>query len=372
MMGLAMLFGAGVFCVSVRPSTSSDVSHPRRRMDISNQYATREDQIDRWWSEVEHSVPWEIGGLPNIMFVKSHKVGSSSMSNLIRLIAARNGGIPREYFYTVTTTDYFYAKKELHPLEEGIHIWTDHQTLSSLLESGESMMIKESFKLALVRDPVDRCLSSFYYYRISKDRGLKLKHLSDKDLTQMKLEFDYCGKSAKLSAQMYEVGPKGIASSVEETLGFYDLVAVTGRYTESLAVMQMILGLRYGDMLYFNDKYHPGKRPPVSEEPPEVIEHMKSLVAQADWDLFYSADLQLTETIEMLEPEFTVVHNRLTESLTNARLHCDEEHAHLSRGYRLPEAMGCFSGGNCMLSCLNKFATDHDLWDGPVRADLRA
>ncbi|CAN0278036.1 unnamed protein product, partial [Discosporangium mesarthrocarpum] len=111
-----------------------------------------------------HYAPGVIKGLPNIMFIKPHKVGSSSMSIVLRLIAARNNGVRREYMYTLSKPDYFYALEELQPLEKGLHLWGDHQTLSTLLQYGKPEIIEDSFKITLVRDPLDRCLSSFYYY----------------------------------------------------------------------------------------------------------------------------------------------------------------------------------------------------------------
>ncbi|CAM9649059.1 unnamed protein product [Discosporangium mesarthrocarpum] len=302
------------------------------------------------------------------MFVKPHKVGSSSMANLVRLIVARNGGIRREFMYPQYTADFF-ARAETHSLEEGPHIWADHHNLSYLMEIGEPKIIQESFKVTLVRDPVDRCLSSFYYYDIERE-NLNRNQMSEKELTRRKMEFNQCSKNEKIVAQMSEIAPKGDESSVEETLAFYDLIGITGRYMESLAVMKMLLGLRYGDMLHFNDKFHPEKRPPITEEPSRVIEHVKTLIPPADWDLFNAANQRLSETIRKLEPEFSLVHSTLVETMTNSRLECDKEHGHVGKGYMLPYGFGCFSQGSCKLSCLNKYATDNGLWDAPEPVDL--
>ncbi|CAM9844125.1 unnamed protein product, partial [Discosporangium mesarthrocarpum] len=107
--------------------------------------------------------------LPNILFVKPHKTGSSSMATLIRLIAARNGGLPGEYMYPLNYTINFFGREELQPLEKGtLHIWTDHEYLRRLLQVAVPQVVERSFKLTLVRDPIDRCLSAFYYYTFTK------------------------------------------------------------------------------------------------------------------------------------------------------------------------------------------------------------
>ncbi|CAM9594942.1 unnamed protein product [Discosporangium mesarthrocarpum] len=149
---------------------------------------TTEDDVSNWWSKVEYLPPGKIEGLPNILFIKPHKVGSSSMSTFVRLVAARNGGIRREYMYTLHTTDYFYAKKELQPLEEGLHIWGDHESLSDLLGSGGlPEIIEESFKVTLVRDPLNRCFSSFYYYDIERQQ-VDIQTLPTEELTRLKVK----------------------------------------------------------------------------------------------------------------------------------------------------------------------------------------
>ncbi|CAM9535514.1 unnamed protein product [Discosporangium mesarthrocarpum] len=326
-------------------------------------YTTRKDQIEHWWSEVENRSPAEhVEGLRNIIFVKPHKVGSSTMALYVRLIAARNGGIPYEYMYP-QRKGYFFARTKVYPLE-GLHTWANHRPLTTLLTGSKHEVIEDSFKITLVRDPLDRCLSSFYWYKITKPE-IDMGVISEEELTRQKLELDHCGKKVAWQTQMSEIAPKGDESSVEEALAFYDLIGITGRYTESLAVMKMLLGLRYGDMLCVNDKYQPTIRPPISEEPPEVIEHMKTLVTQKDWDLFKAADRKLSKIIKKLQPEFSVVHTKLAKSISNALLQCDEDHGQVPLGYQLPHGCGCFARGNCKLSCLNKYATDNDLWEIP-------
>ncbi|CAM9240950.1 unnamed protein product [Discosporangium mesarthrocarpum] len=319
---------------------SNPRDHRGRRMHVPDtsytSYITREDQINHWWSKIKHLPPGKLEGLPNILFVKPHKVGSTSMSSFVRLVAARNGGIPREYMYKANNSaEHFYARKELQPLEEGVHIWADHESLSSLLENVQSEIIDASFKFTLVRDPLDRCFSAFYYYtRVHVDT------ITEEELTRRQLEFEFCGLVEEQANQIGEIGPKGMNSSVEETVAFFDLIGVTSRYMETLTVIKMLLGLRYGDMLFFNRKFHPSKRRRVYEEPPEVIQHMKALIASEDWDLFSAAKWRLNKTIEMLEPEFSAAHEKLVEITEQAFSQCGNSD-HKDTGYPLPDGFGC-------------------------------
>ncbi|CAM9380252.1 unnamed protein product, partial [Discosporangium mesarthrocarpum] len=74
---MAMLFGAGA--VGLSATTRASVSYPARGLRIVyNTFNTTAEQVDYWWSMVEHRSPGKDEPLPNIMFVKPHKVGSSS------------------------------------------------------------------------------------------------------------------------------------------------------------------------------------------------------------------------------------------------------------------------------------------------------
>ncbi|CAM9857215.1 unnamed protein product [Discosporangium mesarthrocarpum] len=341
--------------------------HGAHNRSIETQEA--QEQIDEWWASIEHASPVETVDLPNIVFIKPHKVGSSSMYYFLRTVAARYNGFQHEYFLVDSMENFFGAWKN-QPVKSGLHLWSDHGRLNDLLQISTIQVLEQSFKLTLVREPVDRCFSAFYYYKCNAD----CHALPEEEMTQRKLDFKVCGSSSKSSTQMKEIAPAGENSTVEETMAFYDFIGITGRFMESLTVIKMVLGLRYGDMLYYDSKISGRhrdsfKHPPIAEEPPEVIEHMKTLVGPQDKELFTAADQKLSEIIVKLEPEFSIVHARMVESLTAARLACGRKEG---QDRRLRIASACFTYGSCRLSCLNKFAGDHSLWDvpTPVKLDL--
>ncbi|CAM9250366.1 unnamed protein product [Discosporangium mesarthrocarpum] len=323
--------------------------------------------VNSWSRQVDESPPAPLD-LPNIIFVKSHKVGSSSMSNLLRLIAVRNNGIPREYLYNVHA-NYFFARHEMLPLEPGMHIWTDHKPLSTLVKNSSPLVIRKSFKMTLVRKPLDRMLSAFYYYDISKNKTNRVGYRDNGDFTSETFHFN----GSEIKTQMFEVGPTWNAS-VEETMEWYDFIGITGRYTETLTALKMILGLRLGDMLYFDQKVsgtgNRVERPPVEEEDPAVIAHMKSLIEPLDEDLYQAANRRLSAVIAQLQPQFISEHRCIVEHLGRARRICANER----EVYPVPDGFGCFSQGVCRLSCLNGYANKNLLWavDPPARIDLRS
>ncbi|CAM9274624.1 unnamed protein product [Choristocarpus tenellus] len=300
--------------------------------------------------------------LPNIIFVKPHKVGSSSMSNLVRLIAARNGGVASEYQRKTKCRDMF-AKKMMQPIIPQLHIWADHCKCSKLLEDVERDIVKQAFTFTLVRDPVDRCLSGYYYYFETNNPHIVL---SEQGRTHNKLKYGPCGNHG---SQMKEIRPTKNAT-VAETVDFYDLVGITGRFMESLTVMKMFLGLSYGDMLFFDDKRsgngHLAPRLPMSSEPPEVLEHFKNLNDPMDEELFRLASKKLDMIIRKLQPEFSVVNETLTRTLREARNTCGDT----SRSDKIDGAFGCFGRGNCRISCLRNFAAEAGLLERPPTVNI--
>ncbi|CAN0193868.1 unnamed protein product, partial [Discosporangium mesarthrocarpum] len=98
-----------------------------------------------------------------IIYIKSHKVGSSSMYNFLRMVAARYGGFENEYLL-FNKDDAFYGSWNRQPVRLGFHLWSEHLPLREIVALSAPQVLEESFKLTLVREPVARCLSAFYYY----------------------------------------------------------------------------------------------------------------------------------------------------------------------------------------------------------------
>ncbi|CAM9448922.1 unnamed protein product [Discosporangium mesarthrocarpum] len=331
-------------------SRRDDSTGQQNVTDIALEYP----QVDGWRSniKVQHIE------LPNIMFVKAHKVGSTSMMNHIRLIAARNGGHPDEYMYEVPP-DRFYGKLNEQPLTGGMHIWTNHAPLAVLLHRSEDAVIKDSFKFTMVRDPLDRCLSAFYYYDASiKDHGWST--YTNEQRMLMKMETKSCAKRGDKETMIGEVEVhKG--STVEEIMDFYDLVGITALFMETLAIIKMVLGLRYGDMLSFNGKTS-HKRIPLSEEPQEVLDHFSDLIDKEDVKLYLRANQALDKVIKKLQPDFTEVHKTIQWHLVKARDKCEDVMSPV-----LTNGFGCYRDGSCRVECLNNYSTSKGLWVLPKK-----
>ncbi|CAM9576362.1 unnamed protein product [Discosporangium mesarthrocarpum] len=286
------------------------------------------------------------------------------MYNFLRTIAARYGGYEHEYLFHQKWHN-FYGAESRPFVKPGFHLWSDHVRLRQIIMIGAPQAISESFKLTLVRNPLDRCLSAFYYYICTRTHT-PWDMIPEDDMMKHKLEFHSCGGGKKTATQMMEIAPSGASSTVEEALAFYNFIGVTERFMESLTVIKMLLGLRYGDMLYFDSKVSGSRNdrtphPTIAEEPEEFVTHLKTLIGSEDEELFAAANNMLTEIIANLEPEFSVVHDKVVKTVNQARFECGDQD---DRPLLIAEA--CFTYGHCRLSCLNKFATDHDLWDVPI------
>jgi hypothetical protein len=207
----------------------------------------------------------------NMAYVRIPKCGSTSFTSVLRRISAR---------YGVSGVD----AREPQGLREPF--------LSSFHEQMEEMQdlvnnaVKPVVKITMIRDPIDRAISQFYY------AATKFKSLEDKGIVDflkhhMDSNFEYG----------YLLGKKGM--NVDEVVDQYALVGLSERFDESVVMLMEMFGLSYCDVIFSSGKISAdavtgeGKKflptIPRSEQPQDIQDFLASAEFQGSMQL----DLQI-------------------------------------------------------------------------------
>ncbi|CAM9363142.1 unnamed protein product [Discosporangium mesarthrocarpum] len=325
--------------------------------------------------------------VPNMMFVKPHKVGGSTMSGIVRRITARHGGNPSEYTARIRPLGFFGKKSNAHLMEDmsvGMHMWANHGSCSALYSNTVPEVLEKAFKFTMTRDPVDRCLSQFYYDVHSGSRetmgalGLAWGTVykpGDPGVTRAVL--NYIDRCVDNSVYHYVKCSEG--DTLEDVMAFYDLVGTTERWLDTITIIKMHLGLNFGDVIHLSSKQDNGQlgpdarptamglsRPPVSEEPDEVLTAVslrpETVEDLAFWD---AANKQLDAWIERLRPEgFFEEREKLATLQEQVQVTCLAEAQTVvydENGER-KQYVGCYwQDCGCGIPCLDRFSEERGL-----------
>jgi len=170
----------------------------------------------------------------NLVMVKPGKVGGSTLSGVIRHIAAHHGLSN-------------YDNEEWIKNEPGI--FAKHSKMKTLYDNIKSLKQK-TFLSTIIRDPSERCLSDFNFFKTrrthrteTRDFGDKLKYF-EKYCTNIMLEY-IASQEEVLSMD---------ESAIDEVVEMYDLIGLTERFNETMVLMKHLLGLQWRDVLYIPAK----------------------------------------------------------------------------------------------------------------------
>ncbi|CAM9630322.1 unnamed protein product [Discosporangium mesarthrocarpum] len=363
-------------------------------------HRTQRDTTD--WSDVvrrltETDLAKFRKALPNLVFIKAHKVGGSTMGGIVRRIVSRHGGTPKEYNHRLKSKDFFAKKWNVPNLDEDpnvkVHMWANHDRLSGLYIDSDEKVLKEAFKFALTRDPVDRCLSQFYYDYTSGWRRMWPDFVDEKGeyhpdpsghdrLTQAKIEYAHrCMSDSVFPYLQYKED-----QTMLEVLDFFQLVGLTERWVETVAILKMKLGLNYGDILHLSVKTNNGEfdasgkltangvaRPPVSEEPQIVVDVINEFQETVlDKEFWKMASDRMDEQITKLTPDgFPEVRAKIERLLAELKEFCADEANYpslTSEERRIwiqdhnDTRPDCYWGDNgCEILCMDTFAVQRGL-----------
>lgn len=229
-----------------------------------------------------------------IAFIKAEKVGGSTFSGVMRRIGFRRG---------------FKHVKEAYWLSnvETPSVWANHGTREELEHSLQEHMPCALY-VTLLRDPVERCMSS-YYFQFYAD-GSPSPDLKDYD----KISFmqGYCPSNEEAAY----VGKDG-TTNYAEVMGSYDFVGVTERFDESLLLLGKKINVSMADLLYLEAKEagevgtdqkdfqkQRGEHPPFDQEPADVKEAAEAIRNGKDAKLLKAANRALDAAIDDYGADF--------------------------------------------------------------------
>jgi len=239
--------------------------------------------------------------LPKLFFLKTYKVGSSTLAGILRGLGDKYGKVtltPPTDLIKFTSPKQFEEVIRYQNITDGkVDIICNH-----IVGYQTSVISKylgpDYFKMTLIRHPIQRAFSGYYFSRI-------------KPFCQYPIE-DWLKHCPSFQNGCYDVmQDRDLVEFVtpKEAIDSFDLVLITERYTESLIVLMWKLGLKITDLLHISSKT--GLR--NNHLSPEEEEKFSEQVTQnnaLDIELFGIANQVLDETIAKL-PENYMSQNKM-------------------------------------------------------------
>lgn len=204
----------------------------------------------------------------HIGFLKVHKAGSSTLSNVLFRFGVKNNLT----FALPMSANYLKSRETAVTLRSRDHfdIIAVHSRYSPVLYN--SVLANDAVKIAIIREPLDRMISAAYYYR-DKFQVKYLKNIPRQDFAQNLVRHaDIYDKSAFSFTKNSMANDFGFDESLkpESTLEIkqylyylnkeFQLVMVMERFEESLVLMKMMFNWTLQDILFLKSNSNPHKK----------------------------------------------------------------------------------------------------------------
>lgn len=221
--------------------------------------------------------------MEGVLFIKEMKTGSTTLSGITARIA-RN------------------MAKKLHP-EQVNNPNTNATTCTARLVHMRARRLRDrvadkSFLWSVVREPTARLVSKFFHFAVSredKEPTVKsfMKYVRDNEV----YDYGYYFKSLSLRSRMNVYRTELYPTFLQDLLEGYNYIGVSDRMEESLAVLQLLLGLETSDMLHLSTKTS-GSYEQFNHKCTKIQQHPITMEMK-EW--FYTADFE-----SYLEPDVLV------------------------------------------------------------------
>jgi len=269
----------------------------------------------------------------NLFYVKVYKAASTTSSGVVRRIAIRNGlNLACENIPEIVHRD--------EPFVLAYHV-----KLSDLKPQIENNLAKQVFLFTMIRDPVERCLSHFYYSQVTQRRPKGGKFVPT---IRHKLQFakiacnNFCAHFVEPTATAGEtqIGAKeprknynGLQLSeqklalwgqlrrhqpivVDQIISKYRFIGVAHRFEESMVLLAFQLRLTLCDILVLKTKdsrasakniygQKMASHPDLRQEPEEVQRFFNSTAFLSanrhEYELMAAAEAKMDALIAMVE-----------------------------------------------------------------------
>lgn len=288
----------------------------------------------------------------NIVYIKTPKVGSSTVGGIARRIA---------YHYHITGWNTEYVNEH-----------SPGYTVEPMLLANHNEMWKEqrfsnrfrspTFYFTWLRDPADRCLSEFYHFEVSRS------HVANSDAKKVEhlkkchnVQYAYIANSQFYGQQK----PHNVTA-------LYNFIGLNERFEESVLLLGLELNLTMCDLLYLNakDSHNGGKDDvgAVFTPHPKLYEENSTIQAfvasdafrQAntlDYALISAVNYQLDAKIQSYfsNRKNTFIPFGRLRQLFHGELQTAWEQCYPSIRGKLPSTTDCYWRDNgCGYSCLDE------------------
>eukprot|EP00514_Thraustochytrium_sp_LLF1b_P002744 CAMPEP_0184507506 /NCGR_PEP_ID=MMETSP0198_2-20121128/276_1 /TAXON_ID=1112570 /ORGANISM="Thraustochytrium sp., Strain LLF1b" /LENGTH=451 /DNA_ID=CAMNT_0026897253 /DNA_START=199 /DNA_END=1554 /DNA_ORIENTATION=- len=320
-------------------------TNPKNIFTVVDSYGTRTcPSENRFWSDFAPK-PRRCFNF-SILLLKGQKTGSSTSGGVARRIAARMG---------------------LNCVGCGsASVWKDEPSVIAphIFNAVKKMDMYhrklKTFTFGFIRDPISRCLSQFYHFRVSR------------------------GGTKPTPAHIIANGNKTVNYltryyGLDEYRDRIDFLGVTNRYQESMLVVGYKLGATMGDILYTkakdsskgvkdvtgHKKTNLAKHVPISEQPKEVQDYFYGEFLERnykDTKYFEEAQQELDDTIEVIGRER--FEQKLAEYKHHLKIIDTECDSYISTTGAMKPGIKCYYRDNgCNYRCFDEYAARNNLWD---------
>jgi len=283
-----------------------------------------------------------------VVVVRIPKTGSTTLQGVVRRIGDLHGMALWKGLQSLRAIDMWARSTatSLQDMQQEIFevpvVYTGHGRLRDSSVFFDEY-VPRAFRLTMVRDPAERCMSAFYHLFESK-QGTAGKHDDEAKVAFITGECDYftneteqrlCSGLACQSFMTNYLLPYDNAS-IAEILDAFDFIGVTERFAESMVVLKKDLSLDLADFIYVKVKEAGvpkdcqavesaanSARIPLAEESDEVQLAAGSLRSSIDMDLIRAVNASLDERIANYGPSFesdlAIFHSWLDEAEAECR-----------------------------------------------------
>lgn len=235
---------------------------------------------------------------------------------------------------------------------------------------------EQSFLWSMVREPVARMIGKFYHVAVSLD-GKEPTLRNFKSFVERNAMYEY-GSYFKTLTMRRHLNPYRTdlhSMYTREILEAYDYIAVMERFDESLAVLQLLLGLETQDVLYLpvrssgaygGASYEPTPQKCIKIQPTNVPLPFKEYIYQtymfedvfeADVYFYQAANSSLERTIDALgrdNVELAVKRLRWAQQRVQKQCAKEVKFPCTSDGHRQETSQCFFADVGCGYKCLDK------------------
>lgn len=164
----------------------------------------------------------------NLVFVKTHKTGGSTLSGVLRHIAYKSN--------LTGFTDNDWIKDEPG-------VWANHNEYYRL-HLNITRLKKPVFMVTILRKPVERALSGFFFGRVlmNLQKQPSVKTINEFMLNKAKRNYFFNYIRSRKN------------EPVQALVKRFDLIFITERFDESLIVLKQMCNLDFNDILYIKSK----------------------------------------------------------------------------------------------------------------------